>query len=156
MPINKEEPGPSAALLDTSTSAPQYTPVQAGRTVVLSVSQGCIITADGSDVRILPWESRDVQKWKIEMKDGRYAFRNLQSDMLLGLHISGNVYAAVSRINEWELFALDPVDGGYKFTVWNYWLWSRGYLVRPTLTNYLKSSSDESYYSPIDIEYVDS
>jgi hypothetical protein len=76
--------------------------------------------------------------------------------MLLGLHFFGNVMAGVSEINKWELFVLDPVDGGYRFTVSNYWLWSNGFLLRPSLTNYLQSSSDEGHYTPISIQYIDS
>ncbi|KAJ5635838.1 uncharacterized protein N7484_009151 [Penicillium longicatenatum] len=138
------------AFHESSISAPPYTPVQAGKTVILSISEGCIITADGREVRVL------AQKWKVEMKDGRYAFRNLHSGMLLGLHFFGNVTAGVSEINEWELFVLDPVDGGYRFMVSNYWLWSNGFLLRPSLTNYLQSSSDEGHYTPISIQYIDS
>lgn len=155
MPVNEPTSGPPMAMPESDTPVPQYTPVQEGKTAVLSVSQGCIITAEGREVGVLPWENRDVQKWKIEMKDGRYAFRNIHSGMLLGLHFFGNVVAGVPKINEWELFTLDPVDGGYKFTVHNYWLWSTGALLRPTLTNRLTYSSEGGSFSPINIEYVE-
>ncbi|KAJ0419600.1 hypothetical protein BJY00DRAFT_150970 [Aspergillus carlsbadensis] len=135
--------------------APPYTPVQVGKTCVLSVSQGCIITAVGREVGIRPWENDRTQKWKIEMKDGRYGFRNLQSGNLLGFHVFGNVVAGVSKLNDWELFILDRVDGGYRFMTPHYWMWSEGFIVRPSLSERLVHSSDEGYYSPIEIEYVD-
>lgn len=40
------------------------------------------------------------------------------------------------------------------FKVSNYWLWSNGFLLRPSLTDRLQYSSGEGYYNPIYIEYV--
>jgi hypothetical protein len=134
---------------------PPYTPIQAGQVVILAVSQGCIVTAVGREVRIRPWENSNVQKWKVEAHEGRFGFRNLHSGMLLGVHFFGNVVAGVRQLNEWELFHLHPVEGGYRFTISNYWLWSSGVLVRPSLTDRLQYSSEQGYYSPIDIEITE-
>lgn len=136
-------------------NTPPYTPVQDGKICVLSVSEGCIITVVDKEVRIRPWENDRSQKWKIEMKDGRYGFRNLHNGNLLGFHFFGNIVAGVSKLNNWELFILDRVDGGYRFMTPYYWMWSDGFIVRPFLSDYLQNSSDGGYYSPIEIEYVD-
>lgn len=135
-------------------NTPPYTPVQEGRICVLSVSQGCIITAKEREVEILPWENDKTQKWKIEMKDRCYGFRNLQNGNLLGFHFFGNVVAGESKLNNWELFVLDRMDGGYRFMTPSYWIWSEGYIVRRSLSTRLENSSDRGYYSPIEIEYV--
>lgn len=135
-------------------NTPPYTPVQEGKICVLSVSQGCIITAKEREVEILPWENEKTQKWKIETKNGLYGFRNLQNGNLLGFHFFGNVVAGVSELNNWELFVLDRVDGGYRFMTPSYWIWSEGYIVRRSLSARLENSSDRGYYSPIEIEYV--
>lgn len=119
-----------------------------------SVSQGCIITAVEREVRILPWENVKTQKWKIEMADGCYGFRNLQNGNLLGFHVFGNVVAGVSKLNYWEMFALDRVDGGYRFMAPSYWLWSGGVIGRRLLSDRLQNSSGKGHYSPIKIEYV--
>lgn len=140
---------------EVSCEPPPYTPIQDGQVVVLSISQGCIITAVGREVRICPWENNNLQKWKVEASKGRFGFRNIDSGMLLGVHFFGNVVAGVLRLNEWELFTLRPVEGGYRFTISNYWLWSTGVLVRPPLTDRLQYSSEQGNYSPIDIEILE-
>jgi hypothetical protein len=134
---------------------PPYTPIQDGQVVVLSVSDGCIVTAIGREVRIRPWENSNLQEWKVEAHEMRFGFRNLHSGMLLGVHFFGNVVAGEAQLNEWELFTLHPVEGGYKFTISNYWLFSTGPLVRPSLTDRLQYSSEQGYYSAIDIEIIE-
>lgn len=93
----------------------------------------------------------------MEDRDERWTlwFSKLAEWNLLGFHFFGNVVAGVSKLNNWELFILDPVDGGYRFMTPYYWMWSDGFIVRPSLRDYLQNSSDGGYYSPIEIEYVD-
>lgn len=141
---------------DDKHDTPPYSPVQVGKVCVLSVLENGIFTFLDRELRIRPWENSLSQKWRIETQDGRFAFRNLHSGTLLGLHVSGNLTASVRKINEWELFTLDPMEGGYRFTVPNFWLWSKHYLVRPSLADYLKASEDIGYSTAIDIQYIDS
>lgn len=93
-----------------------------------SLGGGGVITAQGREVWIRPWENNPTQRWRIEASNERCSFWNLSSGKLLSIHFFGNVVAGESDLNEWKLFTFELVEGGYRFNVSNYWLWSQGYM----------------------------
>lgn len=133
---------------------PPYTTGQDGKVCILTIGEG-VITALGREVKVRLWENSPTQKWKIETSDNRCAFRNLSTGRLLSIHVFGNITAGVYNLNEWELFTLEPVVGGYRFKAPNYWLWGQGFIVRPSLSDSLQISYQRTRYSPINLTYVD-
>lgn len=138
-----------------NNNPPPYTPGQVGKVCFLTLGGGGVITALGGEVRVRPWENSSAQKWRIEAFGDRCGFRNLSCGRLLGIHFFGNVVVGAYSLNDWELFTLEPVEGGYRFRVSNYWLWSQGYIERPSLSDRLQCSHQDTLYSAINLTYVD-
>lgn len=116
-----------------------------------SLGGGGVITAQGREVWIRPWENNPTQRWRIEASNERCSFWNLSSGKLLSIHFFGNVVAGESNLNEWKLFTFELVESGYRFNVSNYWLWSQGLYVRPSLSDCLQFSRQSTHYSAINL-----
>jgi hypothetical protein len=111
------------------------------------------ITASREKIRIRSWKENSLlQRQKIQLAHGRFAFRNRPSGKLLGVDIfRGNLVASQRRLRHWVLFHVDPIEDGFALNIPAYLMWIEVFPKQPYLTDRLQATCSRDCSIVIDI-----